>query len=287
VQVGLVTIVEDPSVDLGAFLSYHRVAGIDVILVGGDAGSVRNGGFGLDAGDEFLRHVETTSVSELARVAAHELGVDWVVPSAPDQYWWPRGESFKDVLAVIPPRYGVVQALVRTFLPRTTDDQASPPETWTIRTSLLGPDGSRGAALHDLLRPIYRAGSDMHVDPQDWTLGGRRVPLRAWYPIEVLAFPAEQARFDDAQLEALLADGSLVADTRLRDALRAGAEYGFSVPTIVDDASYAVECAAVGEVDLVALDRQIRELERRIGELEARFWPSVGRRLRRLARRPG
>ena len=38
----------------------------------------------------------------------------------------------------------------------------------------------------------------------------------------------------------------------------------FPVPSIVDDASYAVECAAVGEVDLVRLDAQIRELELRI-----------------------
>ncbi|WP_410969692.1 hypothetical protein, partial [Salmonella sp. SAL4450] len=78
-------------------------------------------------------------------------------------------------------------------------------------------------------------------------------------------------------------------DTRLRDALRslrdasAGAggfalpedgesRISFPIPTIVDDASYAVECAAVGEVDLVRLDRHIRELEHRIAVLEARFW---------------
>jgi hypothetical protein len=58
------------------------------------------------------------------------------------------------------------------------------------------------------------------------------------------------------------------------------------VPSIVDDSSYAVECAAVGEVDLVRLDTQIRNLELRIAELEARFWPTVRRMLRRLARRP-
>ena len=49
----------------------------------------------------------------------------------------------------------------------------------------------------------------------------------------------------------------------------------FPVPTIVDDASYAVECAAVGEVDLVRLDEQIRELELRIAELEAEFLATV------------
>jgi hypothetical protein len=126
----------------------------------------------------------------------------------------------------------------------------------------------------------------MTIDERDWTLGGRRVPLRAWYPVEVFRFSDLARTLNGEQLEAGLADGSLAVDTRLRDALASGGASGFVVPTIVDDASYAVECAAVGEVDLVRLDNQIRELELRIAELEARFWPRVRHRLRRLARRP-
>jgi hypothetical protein len=110
------------------------------------------------------------------------------------------------------------------------------------------------------------------------------VPLRAWYPLEVFRYPAESA-FDRARVDAGLADGSLAVDPRLRDALADGMP-SFPVPSIVDDSAYAVECAAVGEVDLVRLDRQIRELESRIAELEARFWPRVRQRLRRIARRP-
>jgi hypothetical protein len=56
-------------------------------------------------------------------------------------------------------------------------------------------------------------------------------------------------------------------------------------PNIVDDAGYAGECAAVGEVDLARLDRHIRELESRIAWLEARFWPRVVRTLARVVRR--
>ena len=126
----------------------------------------------------------------------------------------------------------------------------------------------------------------MTLDAADWTLGGRRVPLRAWYPIEVLRYPrGRTARAIVRRSTAGLADGSLVVDTRLRDALASGIS-SFPMPSIVDDSSYAVECAAVGEVDLVRLDRQIRDLELRIAELEARFWPRVRRMLRRLARRP-
>jgi hypothetical protein len=63
------------------------------------------------------------------------------------------------------------------------------------------------------------------------------------------------------------------------------ARIAFPVPNVVDDASYAIECAAVGEVDLVRLDRQIRGLEARITELEAEFWPRFRSTVRRLARR--
>ena len=154
-----------------------------------------------------------------------------------------------------------------------------------MRTSLLGPDGSGASHFTTLLRPVYRAGPNMTLDAADWTLGGRRVPLRAWYPIEVFRYPVEGGVHEPNQIDAGLADGSLVVDERARDAL-AGRTTSFPVPSVVDDSSYAVECAAVGEVDLVRLDRQIRDLELRISELEARFWPRARRKLRRLARRP-
>ena len=79
-----------------------------------------------------------------------------------------------------------------------------------------------------------------------------------------------------------------VLDTRLRDALRslaAGEALVFAVPDLVDDAAYAAECAAVGEVDLPRLEREVGELERRVAVLEQRLWPSVVRRLGRLRRR--
>ena len=36
----------------------------------------------------------------------------------------PRGESIKDILVAIPPRYGIVQSLVRVFLPRPCDGES-------------------------------------------------------------------------------------------------------------------------------------------------------------------
>ena len=283
--IALLLALNETARDVDQLLAFHRAAGVDAVVVTGSDGSdalasYENEGFLRRAGAD-------ASPTDLARFAVDELGADWLIPGSLDELWWPRGENLKDVLAVIPPRYGVVQALVRTFVGDSSaqHDDRSAFESRTIRTSLLGPDGSGGGSVHDLLRPVYRAGPNMTLDAADWTLGGRRVPLRAWYPIEVFRYPVEGGVRERKQIDAALADGSLVVDGRARDAL-AGDISSFPVPSIVDDSSYAVECAAVGEVDLVRLDRQIRDLELRISELEARFWPRVRRTLRRLARRP-
>jgi len=277
VTIALTMVLEEAGDGIDQFLAFHRDAGVDVVLIGGQAP--------LAASErDFVHRVDDAgSQSDLARVAVERFGAEWILPGRRDEVWWPRGESLKDVLAVIPARYGVVQGLVRSFV-----GEAEPAEggsalaSRTVRTSLLGPDGARGEALHTLLRPVYRAGPNMTLDDADWTLGGRRVPLRAWYPLEVFRYPPGAT--DRARIDAGLADGSLAVDTRLRDALADGTT-SFPVPSIVDDSSYAVECAAVGEVDLVRLDRQIRDLELRIAELEARFWPRVRQRLKQLARR--
>jgi hypothetical protein len=99
-------------------------------------------------------------------------------------------------------------------------------------------------------------------------------------------------------IERGLAEGSLVLDTRLRDALRvlAGAEaeplpaadahfalpdqdsprLRFSRPSVVEDAAYAVEAAVLGEADAVRLQRRLDELERRLVLLERSSWRRLG-----------
>jgi len=301
----MTVVVADGVEMLDAHFSFHLNAGVDFVLVAalgsqGDTAAILE----PYAREGHLRSIPARGAGEslltdLARVAVAEHAADWVIPSSPTEFWWPRGESLKDVLAVIPQRYSVVQALVRSFAGRHGESFFA--DEMTLRTSLLSDVAARYESPHGMLRPIYRAEQNLVIDPEDWTLGGRRVPLRAWYPIEVFHFPAPASDTEEARLDERVASGELVVDTRLKDALRelrdessgrftpptAGdRRIAFPVPTIVDDASYAVECAAVGEVDLVRLDRHIRELELRIAALEARFWPSVRRALRRLARRP-
>ena len=263
-------------------------------------------------------------------------GADWVISSDADEFWWPRGESLPDVLAVIPERYEVVQALVREFRPRAGDGEFG--ERLTIRPSLevsrardpeplrVGASSGLSRASGALDRARRRDGErsprsaprlvpDRGLAVSVSQQGAGRAPVRKRVVLGHETRSTAEAgtahrqprrgarerrtrssRLSDDGVRAGLADGSLVEDVRLRDALRSlrvtshegRPEFDaleLRAPGIVDDAAYAVECAAVGEVDLARLDRHIRELEERIGVLEARFWPRVARTLSRAVRR--
>ena len=95
--------------------------------------------------------------------------------------------------------------------------------------------------------------------------------------------------------------GRIVVDTRLRDALRrlrapAGAEGAFllpsqaeplpfPLPTLVEDAEYAVEAAVLGEADVVRLQRRLDTLERRLQKVELRLPNRVYRKVAQTAKR--
>jgi hypothetical protein len=274
----LTTVFEPDDADVAEEnVRFHLNAGIDLILAA--VGDERAGEALRLFGDRV--RLERTEGSEgelrtrLARQAVKEHGADWVISGDAREFWWPRGEDLKEVLAPIPDRYTIVQGLRRNFVP--TAGQRSSAERATLRPSLEHAPPSGATAL---LRPVFRADPDVEIE-SDGTLQLRRsVPLRAWYPIEVLHFPRDAQPRDDMEL---------VEDVRLRDALQSldadESPLRFRVPDIVEDARYAVECAAVGEVDLPRLEQYVTELEQRIEWLEQRFWPRVLRRVARIAGR--
>jgi hypothetical protein len=235
-------------------LDFHLAAGADLVLAAGE---------GAAADDRIQMLPAGTSRTELARLAATRHAADWVISAEPNEFWWPRGESLKEVLAPIPERYTVVQGLRRDF----------PAGQMTRRSS---PEDGMGAEL----RPVFRADPEVVVEDDGSVRLRRYVPLRAWYPIEVMYFGSQPPR----------SDSDLVEDTRLRDALQAlrngDTSPTFRFPDIVEDARYAAECAAVGEVDLPKLEQYVTELEQRVEWLEQRFWPRVFRRVARIAGRP-
>jgi hypothetical protein len=246
----------DPAV-LDAHLAFQLGAGVDVVLVSGGARGDVNAV--LDSYRDGVVRIEGGGDS---RRAAVERGASWLIESTAEEFWWPRAASLKDVLAPVPPRYTVVQALVRQLIPVPGGGHVRP---------VLG----RGEAPAGL-RKVRRVRPQLLLGDDD-----ADVPLRAWYPIEVLRLSDESP--GEASVERGLADGSLVADSRLRDVFDRVAQP--AAPSVVEDAAYAAECAAVGEVDLAVLDEHIRALEARITLLEERLWPRVVRRVTRLASR--
>src|SRR5206468_369541 len=179
-----------------------------------------------------------------------------------DEFWWPRGADLKDVLASLPPRYGVVSAFWRPFVPRP-DDGAFFAERLPVRMSPEAAITNPSSHFRPTSKVIHRADPRLTVGRGNHAVEGVILqPLRGWYPVELFHFPlrslaqverkasiyrasegtrlhdghrklhaaletgslADQYRealVDDASLGRGLADGSLVLDERLRDALRA------------------------------------------------------------------
>ena len=242
---------------------FHLNAGVDLVLAAvrdEQAGEALRS-FGDRVRLERREGAEGELRTSLARQAVTEHGADWVISGNAREFWWPRGETLKEVLAPIPERYTIVQGLRRDFFPTAAEQSSG--ERATLRASL---EHTRQSDAGALLRPVFRADPEVEIESDGAVQLRRNVPLRAWYPIEVLYFPRDAQPRDDLEL---------VEDIRLRDALQsldAGeSPLRFRVPDIVEDARYAVECAAVGEVDLP--------------RLEQRFWPRVLRRVARIAGR--
>jgi hypothetical protein len=277
-------------------------------------------------------------VTRMARLAATELGADWVINSDADEFWWPRGASLSDVLAAVPERYGTVSGFLRTFVPRPGEEPFA--ERMTVRFSALAPINDPASLYKPIRKVVHRAHPEIRL-----TRGNHAVvdspfaPLRGWFPIEVFHFPIrslaqcehktrlqgtaferyvarpptgyhaqmfaalkegrmteyyESLLVPDDELEHGRADGRLVVDTRLRDALRRLRAQGdegeylppseapaltFPSPTLVEDAEYAVEAAVLGEADVVRLQRRLDTLERRLASIELRLPNRVYRKL--------
>jgi hypothetical protein len=283
----------------------------------------------------------------MARLAATELGADWVINSDADEFWWPRGASLRDVLDAVPPRYGTVGAFLRAFPPRPGDGSEAFSERLTVRFSALAPINDPASLYKPIRKVVHRADPAVRLSRGNHALVGSSLkPLRGWFPIEVFHFPLrtleqcehkavlqgtafekyvarpptgyhalmfeaqkegriadyyESELVTDEELEKGVASGRLVVDTRLRDALRglrapagSGRDYlrpaeatplSFPVPTLVEDAEYAVEAAVLGEADVVRLQRRLDTLEDRLQSLELRLPSRVYGKVSRVAKR--
>jgi hypothetical protein len=108
---------------------------------------------------------------------------------------------------------------------------------------------------------IERSGTGYHLKGYDALRDGRIEQQHASLVV------------DDEALRRGLEEGSLVIDTRLRDALRAlreGRPLAFPAPTQAEAAAYAVEAAALSEAYAVRAQRRLDGIEQRLLSLEER-----------------
>jgi glycosyl transferase family 2 len=275
--------------------------------------------------------------TRMARAAATEYGADWVINTDADEFWMPREGTLKDVLQVVPERVGVVWALTCHFVPRP-DDGVLFAERMIARFSALAALNDPTSPYRPHAKAAHRADPDIVVWFGSHRVESRRLaPLPGWHPADVFHFPfrsleqyerknvrraegdkplgqyvkglqaREQGRIesvyrllvvDDATLSRGLAAGSLVVDTRLRDAvstLRIEGDRFLPSPgkdprrarAAADDATgarFARDEAALRDADLVRLVRRLDDLRIRLEAVEVRPWTRAARSMHRSDR---
>jgi len=257
-----------------AQIAFHLSAGVDFVIATDNLSEdtttevleryERDGRLHLirETGDD-IRQSEW--VTRMARLAATEFGADWVLNSDADEFWWPRGPSLKDVLAVVSPRYGVVRGAWRNFVPRP-DDRRFFAERMTVRycTPSFHPH-----PLTTHSKSAHRAVADVRVGRGNHeAFGEGLLPLRGWYPIEVLHFPVrslEQCRRKYVDhflaLEKNAEKGIPGHLAQAHEAWRAGRLEDFYAPLVVDD-----DDLERGLADgTLAVDTRLRDALRRLG----------------------
>jgi len=293
-----------------AHLSFHLNLGVDLVLAT-DHGS-RGGtteileSFARDGYVRLLRHERNELAgselyTRMSRLAASEHGADWVISSAADEFWWPRGHDLKEVLSAIPGRYGVVQGAVRHFVPCLGGDGFFA-ERMTVRITARAPINALASRWRARVRVVHRGDPSVSFGGDGRALGaGDLIPLRGWYPVEVLHFGggsrAEAHALSDEDVAHGVVDGSLAIDTRLRDALRVlrdpagdgfvrpggvGHRLRLAAPSLAEEAEFAGEVAMIGDASVVDVQRRLDELESHIASLNRRGRPRLVHGLRRL-----
>jgi glycosyl transferase family 2 len=192
-------LVRDEEDILREHLEYHLNAGVDLVLATDHRSS--------DGTTEILRSYAADGAvvvareegefaqqaawqTRMARAAATDHGADWVIASDADEFWWPRGDSLKDVLARVPRRYGVVYALMQNFVPRSEGDERFL-ERMIVRLAVQAPINDPATPFRPVVKVAHRGDPRAVIEKG----GGHDVrgvegePLRSWHPLEVLHFP--------------------------------------------------------------------------------------------------
>lgn len=272
-------LVRDEADIVDAQLAFHLRAGVDFVVATDNLSSdgtteileryAADGVLHLirEPGDD-LRQSEW--VTRMAQLAATDFGADWVLNADADEFWWPQGSSLKDVLGVVPGRFGVVRGAWRNFVPRPHDGSFFA-ERMTVRLCTPSfhphPLSTHSKSAHRAV-PDVRVGRGNHE-----AFGTGLVPVRGWYPIEILHFPVRSLEHcmqkyvtQFIALEKNAEKGIPGHMAEAYEAYRAGRLAEFYAPLVVHDERLERGLAA-GDL---AIDTRLRDTLRALGFGEAR-----------------
>jgi hypothetical protein len=235
VKLVMTLLVRDEADVVDAQIAFHLNAGVDFVVATDNRSTdgttkilerYARAGYAHVIREESDDYRQSEWVTRMARLAATEFGADWVINSDADEFWWPRGSSLKDVLGYVPPRYGVVRAVWRTFLPQP-DTGESFAERMTVRLAPAAPINDPASPFRPNAKSVHRADPRIRVRTGNHELADTSlVPLRSWYPIELLHFPLRRsdqiARKYEAVNEAWGAGHGIEHISRALDAAREG-----------------------------------------------------------------
>lgn len=215
-------------------------------------------------------------VTRLARLAATEHAADWVINADADEFWWPRGGTLKEVLDLVPERFGVVRGCWRHFLPRPAGDPFFA-ERMTVRLCRPAFPGDKSTITHAHQKVAHRADPKIEIERGNHNaLGARTEPLRFWHPIEVLHFSFRSVE----QLQSKARSGWMRSppsdrvehQIRLDQAYREGGLGSFFESCAVSDADLERGLAH----GVLAVDMRLRDTLRTLREPDGTFRPPSG-----------
>ena len=246
--------------------------------------------------------------THMARMAAREFDADWVINTDADEFWLPSRGTLKEVFAAVPEAFGGVTALSRHFAPRPEDGRSFA-ERMIFYVSGSAAINDPTSPYRPSTKSAHRADPTVVVEHGAHSAHTRLPPVPNWHPVDVAHFPyrtkaqyvqknARRAHgvhslgqyvrgdsaqregrldevygalvVDDATVERGIATGSLVMDTRLRDALTP-----MEAPAVSEIARTAasqhravVDSAVLRAANLVRLQRSVDDLSAQLKTLE-------------------
>ncbi len=283
-KVVMTLLVRDEADIVDEQIAFHLGAGVDFVIATDNRSQdgtteileryAREGRLHLirESGED-LRQSEW--VTRMARLAA-DFGADWVLNTDADEFWWPQGAGLKDVLGVVPSRYGVVRAAWRNFVPRPNDGR---PFSERMTARLCTP-AFHHHPLSTHSKSAHRAVADVRVGRGNHeAFGEGLLPLRGWYPLEILHFPVRSlehsVRKYVTQFVALEKNAEKGIPNHMAEAYeayRAGRLEEFYEPLVVDDDALA---RGVGDGSL-AVDTRLRDRLRQLGFGQRQSGPRDG-----------